>query len=118
MSILNNNAMRTFELMKAYSNASRPLEELTLYNNDITKEEREKLSKMVDDLHEMSSGMIDSSGTLSVYDMGRSLYELSRDADFPPQEFMDWIDTILYVASFGNPRDVRKEYDRIKDLKY
>lgn len=109
MSILNNNAMRTFELMKAYSNASRPLEELTLCNNDITQEEREKLSKMVDELHEMSSRMICNEGTLSVYDMGRYLYELARDADFPAQEFMDWIDTILYVASFGNPRDVRKE---------
>ena len=118
MSILGTNAMRTFKLIKAYSDASRPLEELTMHSNDITKEEREKLNKMVDELHEMSSGMICNEGAMSVYDMGRSLYELSRDADFTVQAFMDWIDTILYVASFGNPRDVHKEYDSVKDLKY
>lgn len=119
MSILgNNNAMRAFEKMKAYSNASRPLEGLAMPNQDITQEEREKLIKMIDELHEMSSRMICNEGTLSVYNMGCYLYELSRDADFTVQAFMDWIDTILYVASFGNPRDFNKEYNSVKGLKY
>lgn len=105
MSILSNkDAMRTFELMRVYSNALIPLECLAIDNPDVPQEDREHLTKIVNELREMSSRMFYNEG-FSVYDMEQALYELSRDADFQSHVFMEWIDTIIYVASFYNSRN-------------